>query len=162
MDFKTTWRALGSGDERAAAHQPPRRWEASPHECLTRQLIRLITLPLATTLAATPKKLSTTAGKKIPVAIVLTERATVIDFAGPLGGVPGRQHPAANGALEEAFELYTVGISKAPIKTSGGLTAVTDDTFADTPAPNVVIVGVQGAKLRRCSHGRERPAGRTS
>jgi transcriptional regulator GlxA family with amidase domain len=54
--------------------------------------------------------------------------------------------PAANGALEEAFELYTVGISRAPIKTSGGLTVVPDYAFADAPAPKVVIVGAQGGK----------------
>jgi transcriptional regulator GlxA family with amidase domain len=81
-------------------------------------------------------------GKKIPVAFVLTEGATMIDFAGPwevfqdVMTVPGDN-------MEMPFELYTVGDSKNPIHVSGGMTVVPDYTFEDAPPPKVVVVPAQ-------------------
>lgn len=78
-------------------------------------------------------------GKKIPVAFVLTEGATMIDFAGPwevFQDVGGEQGP-------NPFELFTVGESKKPIRTSGGMMVVPDYTFADAPVARVVVVPAQ-------------------
>src|SRR5215472_10563581 len=66
-----------------------------------------------------------TDGKPMGVAFVLTDGATVIDFAGPwevfqdAGGPDGVDH----------FHLFTVGVSKNPVRTSGGMTVVPDYTF---------------------------------
>jgi transcriptional regulator GlxA family with amidase domain/YHS domain-containing protein len=38
------------------------------------------------------------------------------------------------------FKLYTVAASREPVVVSGGLTIVPDHTFADAPAPDVVVV----------------------
>ena len=100
-------------------------------------LIALLSTASAAQPAATV--LQPPADRSILVAVVLTEGATVIDFAGPwevFQDVHTPQH-------RPAFELITVGASKEPIPTSGGLTVVPQYTFADAPVPDVVVVGAQ-------------------
>ncbi len=107
----------------------------------------LALLPLSSYAAdtqLTPPKSGT-----IKVAFVLSEGATVIDFAGPwevfqdvmLGG-HGDDMDASM-----PFQLYTVAPSKAPIHTSGnkglGLTITPDYDFADAPMPDIVVIGAQ-------------------
>ena len=78
-------------------------------------------------------------GNKIRVAFVLTEGATMIDFAGPwevFQDVGGEAGP-------NPFELFTVGESKGPIRTSGGMMVVPDYTFADAPVARIVVVPAQ-------------------
>ena len=72
----------------------------------------------------------------INVAVVLTEGATMIDFAGPW-------EVFQDVDAGEGFRLYTVSDSKNPIRTSGGMTVVPDYTFADAPPPRVVVIGAQ-------------------
>jgi transcriptional regulator GlxA family with amidase domain len=78
-------------------------------------------------------------GKPIPVAFVLTEGATVIDFSGPwevfqdAGGPDGVDH----------FHLFTVGASRNPIHTSGGMTIVPDYSFDDAPPARIVVIPAQ-------------------
>lgn len=98
-------------------------------------------------------------GRKIRVAVVLTEGAVVIDYAGPWE-VFENVH-VGTGDMDEQmrFELYTVGHDRQPIHTSGGakpgMTVVPDYGFADAPAPDAVVVGAQsgsdqlGAWLRK-------------
>lgn len=81
---------------------------------------------------------------KIPVAFILDDSATVIDFAGPwetfqdamVGSHPG-------------FELFTVAPRKT-IQTTGnstpketGLTVTVDHVFPDAPQPRVIVIGAQ-------------------
>jgi len=79
------------------------------------------------------------AGPKIRVAFVLTEGATMIDFAGPwevfqdAGGEDG----------PDAFELFTVSESRSPIHISGGMTIIPDYTFDDSPQPRIVVIPAQ-------------------
>lgn len=80
-------------------------------------------------------------GQPIPVAIVLTEGANVIDFAGPWEVF---QDTARPGTEEPAFRLFTVSESRRPLRLTGGLTVVPDFTFEDAPAPSVIVVGAQG------------------
>lgn len=84
---------------------------------------------------------------RIPVAFVMGEGATMIDFAGPWevfqdtgeAGVPG-------------FYLYTVADSREPRNTTGtstngrlhGMKFIADYTFADAPQPKVIMMGAQG------------------
>lgn len=85
----------------------------------------------------------------IKVAFVLSEGATLIDFAGPWEVfqdvmVDGRGDDMS---ASMPFELYTVAPSKTPLHTSGsgraGMTIVPDYSFADAPTPDVVVVGAQ-------------------
>jgi len=85
----------------------------------------------------------------IKVAFVMSEGATVIDFAGPwevFENVMLDGH-GDDMAASMPFELYTVAPTKAPLHTSGsgrpGMTIVPDYSFADAPTPDVVVVGAQ-------------------
>jgi putative intracellular protease/amidase len=76
----------------------------------------------------------------IPVAFLLSEGAVVIDFCGPWEvfqdvSVPGR--------AGDAFRLYTVAETAAPIRASGGLRITPDYTFANAPVPKVVVIPAQ-------------------
>src|SRR5262245_31627639 len=55
----------------------------------------------------------------IPVAILLSEGAQVIDFAGPWEVFQDTYIP---GRMDPPFQLYTVAESTKPIHTSGGMT----------------------------------------
>src|SRR6187401_313318 len=81
------------------------------------------------------------ANRPIRVAFVLTDGATMIDFAGPWEVfqdvmLPGNEN-------QGAFELFTVGAAKSPLQTSGGMTVVPEYTFANAPEPDVIVVGAQ-------------------
>jgi putative intracellular protease/amidase len=86
-------------------------------------------------------------GRKIRVAVVLTEGAVVIDFAGPWEVFENVHTGMGEMEQQMPFELYTVGRDRQPIHTSGGMkpgmTVVPDYGFADAPAPDVVVVGAQ-------------------
>ncbi len=85
--------------------------------------------------------------RPIKVAFVLSEGATVIDFAGPwevFQDVMLDEH----GNMVMPFDLYTVAPSKDPLHTSGGsvhpgLNITPDYSFADAPEPDVVVIGAQ-------------------
>ncbi len=102
----------------------------------------------------TPPKTGT-----IPVAVALTEGATVIDFAGPWEVFQDVHVPDRGATMDEMmpFRLFTVGESIMPVMGSGGLQLVPDYTFANAPQPKVIVVGAQRggdaliAWLRRAS-----------
>jgi transcriptional regulator GlxA family with amidase domain len=95
--------------------------------------------------SSSTKKLTPPSGdKKIVVAFVLTEGATMIDFAGPwevFQDVGAEKAP-------NPFELITVGESKSPIRTSGGMLITPDFAFSDVPTPNVVVIPAQRGSTR--------------
>ena len=88
-------------------------------------------------LAAAPKNGS------IKVAFVLTQGATMIDFAGPWEVFQDVMTDDRAESMVMPFSLFTVGESKSPIQTSGGMTVVPQYTFADAPAADIVVVGAQ-------------------
>jgi transcriptional regulator GlxA family with amidase domain len=97
----------------------------------------------------------------IPVAFVLSEGATMIDFAGPWEvfqdvHVEGRGSRMAD---RMPFRLYTVSDSRAPIRISGGMKVTPDYTFADAPAPRIVVIGAQGGKSKQMLDWLRRAAG---
>jgi len=112
-------------------------------------MIRMMLAVLALTAgaAAHASALKPPEGRKIRVAVVLTESAVVIDYAGPWE-VFENVH-TGTGDMDERmpFELYTVSRDRKPIHTSGGMkpgmTIVPDYGFADAPTPDVVVVGAQ-------------------
>src|SRR5262249_40364066 len=75
----------------------------------------------------------------IPVAFVISQGAVVIDFCGPWEVfrdvmVAGGDHP---------FSLYTVSDNPAPITAGGGMKIIPDYTFANAPAPKVIVIPAQ-------------------
>ena len=75
---------------------------------------------------------------KKKVAVLVFEGAEIIDFSGPweVFGAAG-------------FDVYTVAATKAPVTTSMGMQVIPSYTFADAPAPTVLLVpggGIEGAK----------------
>jgi len=77
---------------------------------------------------------------QIPVAFVISEGAVIIDFCGPWEvfrdvNIPGRQ--------DGPFQLYTVSDTTSPIHAGGGMQIIPDYTFANAPAPKVVVIPAQ-------------------
>ncbi|HEY4128269.1 MAG TPA: DJ-1/PfpI family protein [Gammaproteobacteria bacterium] len=85
----------------------------------------------------------------IKVAFVMSEGATMIDFAGPWEVFENVMVDGQGDDMDASmpFELYTVGPSTAPIHTSGshhaGMTVTPDYSFADAPIPDIVVIGAQ-------------------
>jgi putative intracellular protease/amidase len=114
---------------------------------------------LAASVVAHANAMQPPEGRKIRVAVVLTEGAVVIDFAGPWEVFENVHTGTGSMDQQMPFELYTVGRDRKPIHTSGGMkpgmTVIPDYAFADAPAPDVVVVGAQsgddqlGAWLRK-------------
>jgi putative intracellular protease/amidase len=78
------------------------------------------------------------APKGKPLAILVFDGVEIIDFTAPweVFGAAG-------------FDVYTVAASKDPIVTSMGMKLIPDHTFADAPAPAVLLVpggAVKGAR----------------
>jgi len=71
------------------------------------------------------------------VAFVVSDRATLIDIAGPMQTFDQVQSPGSTG-----FRTFTVSETKAPLK-AGTLTIVPDYSFDDAPDPDIVVVGAQ-------------------
>ncbi|HXR63431.1 MAG TPA: DJ-1/PfpI family protein [Rudaea sp.] len=83
----------------------------------------------------------------IKVAVVLSEGATVIDFAGPWEVFQDAIVEDGHGNSVSPFDLYTVAPGKAPLHTSGsgrhGILVTPEYTFDDAPTPDIVVVGAQ-------------------
>jgi transcriptional regulator GlxA family with amidase domain len=92
------------------------------------------------------KPLTPPATGRIPVAVVISEDAQVIDFAGPWEVFQGVHVPGRGSSMEASmpFELYTVAPTKDAIHATGGLRIMPDYTFADAPAAKVIVVPAQG------------------
>lgn len=113
-----------------------------------RTLPRLATLPVLWALTAllgaeeAPGKLTPPPEGPIPVAFLLSDGATMIDFAGPWEVFQDALVPGRGDALG-AFRLYTVAESDKPIRASGGMRIVPDYNLANAPSPKVVVVPAQ-------------------
>jgi putative intracellular protease/amidase len=111
----------------------------------TQALLTILALlvPVAIFIAAAPTEttnsLKPPAKGDIPVAFVISQGAVIIDFCGPWEvfrdvNVPGREAP---------FRLYTVSDKTDPITAGGGMKIVPNYTFADAPAPKVIVIPAQ-------------------
>jgi len=83
---------------------------------------------------------------KIPVAVLLSQGAQVIDFAGPWEVFQGCHAPSRGSTMDERmpFELFTVAPTRKEIRATGGMRIMPDYTFADAPTARVVVVPAQG------------------
>lgn len=78
---------------------------------------------------------------QIKVAFVLAPGAEVIDFAGPWGVFEYVYPPDWE---VQPFELFTVAVTKKPMRMSGGLQIIADYTFKNAPQPNVIVIPALG------------------
>lgn len=86
---------------------------------------------------------------EIRIAFVIGPDAEVVDFAGPWGVF---EYVMLDGG-RNPFRLYTVAASTRPVQVSGGLTVVPAYSFANAPAPHVVVVpAVDTAKAPKAMH----------
>jgi transcriptional regulator GlxA family with amidase domain len=86
---------------------------------------------------APEKRFAVNSSGTMKIAFVISDRATLIDIAGPMQTFDQVQSPGTTG-----FQTYTVSQTRQPIK-AGTLTIVPDYTFADAPDPDIVVVGAQ-------------------
>jgi transcriptional regulator GlxA family with amidase domain len=93
-----------------------------------------VSLPLAG--AQQDSKLELPKSGVVKVAFVVSDRATLIDIAGPMQTFD--QVQTNNGG----FETFTVSETRTPIK-AGTLTIVPDYTFDNVPDADIVVVGAQ-------------------
>jgi len=78
----------------------------------------------------------------IDVAFLISDGATVIDFAGPWEVFQDVMLPERGPAHEDQmpFRLFTVADGKEPVRATGGMRIVPDYSVADAPPPRVVVV----------------------
>ena len=90
-------------------------------------------------------KLTAPAKGTIPVAVAISEGATVIDFAGPWEVFQDVHVPERGSDMDEImpFRLFTVSETTKPLRGSAGLQLVADYTFENAPQPRVIVVGAQ-------------------
>lgn len=95
----------------------------------------------------TPGKVTPAKDDMIKVAVVISDGATVIDFAGPWEVFQDTMLNNGKGDMIMPFDLYTVAPTKSPIHTTGsghkGLMITPDYSFADAPTPDIVVIGAQ-------------------
>jgi transcriptional regulator GlxA family with amidase domain/YHS domain-containing protein len=83
----------------------------------------------------------------IPVAFVLSDGAVMIDFAGPWEVFQDAMIGGNNMDMKMGmFKLYTVAETTKPIRASGGMKIIPDYSFADAPAPKVIVIPAQSAQ----------------
>jgi len=77
---------------------------------------------------------------QIPVAFVISDGAVIIDFCGPWEVFRDVNIP---GLKDGPFRLYTVSDTASPIHAGGGMQIIPDYTFANAPAPKVIVIPAQ-------------------
>ena len=80
-------------------------------------------------------------GEAIRTAVLISDGAVVIDFAGPWevfsGAMPGGRMDVPT------FKLYMVSESAKPVKAGGGMTIIPDYTLVNAPQPHVIVIPAQ-------------------
>jgi putative intracellular protease/amidase len=117
-------------------------WDMKKRSDLKQPFLTVLALlvPVAIFLAAAPSETNSLKPQPpIPVAFVISDRAVIIDFCGPWEvfrdvSIPGSDAP---------FRLYTVSDKTEPITAGGGMKIVPDYTFANAPAPKVIVIPAQ-------------------
>ena len=100
--------------------------------------------------ASNENKLTPPKTGKIPVAFLISQGATMIDYAGPWEvfqdvHVPNR---GSDHADQMPFELFTVSDTTEIVVGSAGLKLVPNYSFENAPSPKVVVIPAQGGRSR--------------
>ena len=90
-------------------------------------------------------KLIPPAKGRIPVAVAVSEGATVIDFAGPWDVFVSVMMPELGPTMADQmpFELFMVSDKLDPVTAEGGMKIVPNYTFENAPACKVAVIGAQ-------------------
>jgi transcriptional regulator GlxA family with amidase domain len=82
---------------------------------------------------------------RIPVAVAISEGATVIDFAGPWDVFVSVMMPERGSAMADQmpFELFMVSDKLDPVTVEGGMKVVPHHTFENVPECKVAVIGAQ-------------------
>src|SRR5436853_7552002 len=100
-------------------------------------------IPVAIFIAAAPTNSPNINSLKpappIPVAFVISEGAVIMYYCGPCESFRDATLPSGYHTLR----LYTVSDKTAPITAGGGMKIVPDYTFANAPAPKVIVIPAQ-------------------
>jgi len=102
----------------------------------------LAALDLAERKADSTSALRAPAKGAIDVAFLISDGATVIDFAGPWEVFQDVMLPERGPAHEDQmpFRLFTVADGREAVRVTGGMRIVPDFSVADAPKPRVVVV----------------------
>lgn len=87
-------------------------------------------------------RLTPPAKGKIPVAFVISDHATMIDFTGPWE-VFQDCHVESRGTDHDEqmpFQLFTVAETTDPVRVTGGMQVVPDYSVDDAPQPRLIVV----------------------
>ena len=76
----------------------------------------------------------------IPVAFVISNDATMIDFTGPWEVFQDCQAEGRGAAADDAFRLFTVAEQASPVRVTGGMQVTPDFTVQNAPQPRVIVV----------------------
>ena len=101
--------------------------------------------------AAVTNRLTPPSHGKIPVAFVVSQGTVMIDLAGPWEVFNNVMIMSRGSSMEDhmPFQTYTVAESMQPV-TLGGIKIIPDYTFANAPAPKIVVSRRKTVRLTRC------------
>lgn len=107
-----------------------------------RSILAASSSPQENTSAINP--LTPPAHGQIPVAFVVSKGTVMIDLAGPWEVFNNVMIASRGASMDDQmpFETYTVAESTHPV-TLGGIKIIPDYTFADAPAPKVIVIPAQ-------------------
>jgi len=88
----------------------------------------------------------------IPVAFVISQGTVMIDFAGPWEVLNNVMIPSRGSSMEDQmpFQTYAVAETMQPVS-MGGLKVLPHYTFANAPAPKVVVIPAQNGANKAMS-----------
>jgi putative intracellular protease/amidase len=150
-----------SDSRHVARHQPPLEFESNPEIMNRRQFTKAAALttgfgaiaavrPLlaakseqnkkTASAESTAKRLEPPSEGPITVAVLVSEGVNVIDFSGPWGVFESVMLPHAQ---QMPFRLIAVSEATELVTSPSGLKIKPDYTFANLPAPNVVVIPAQ-------------------
>ena len=118
------------------------------------RVILFVFLMVAAGVAYSADALKPPVGRDIRVAFVIGQDATMIDFTGPWevfqdvmttkDGRPVSTHEQMMGEeINSPFSLYVVSENKEPLRASAGMMIIANNTFADAPQPDVIVIPAQ-------------------
>ena len=87
---------------------------------------------------------------KIPVAFVISNHATMIDFTGPWEVFQDCHVHGRGASMDEMmpFELFTVAETADMVRVTGGMKVVPDFTIDNAPQPRVIVVPAHRSTAR--------------
>ncbi|HEU5401810.1 MAG TPA: DJ-1/PfpI family protein [Terriglobales bacterium] len=82
---------------------------------------------------------------RIPVAFVVSDGTVMIDLAGPWEVFNDVMISSRGKSMDDQmpFHTYTVAESLKPVRVSGGVKIVPEYTFANAPAPKIIVIPAQ-------------------